>query len=251
MRPRKIRDAFAAGDDQLLTVPLDVTRPEQSQTAVGAALETFGRIDVLVNNAGYGQLGYFEEQAPATIEQQFATNVFGAMHVTRAILPVMRRQRSGRIFNISSVAGIRGHGWASIYCASKWALEGFTESLAQEVEPFGIRATIICPGYFRTDFLDDSSIHYGEREVADYAEESRQMRAFFGSRNHRQAGDPEKLGRIVVRLAGAEHPPLRFAAGTDATQMFEDKIACFREELEEWRELSVTTDFAPEPAVIS
>jgi len=214
------------------------------ESAVAAALDRFGRIDVLVNNAGYGHFGVFEESTPEEAERQFATNVFGLFDVTRAVLPAMRRQRAGHVINISSVAGIRGGPGGSLYCASKHAVEGFSESLAHEVAPFGIGITLVEPGFFRTDFLDSSSVRYGADAIADYAGQSATIRARYAERNHRQAGDPDKLAAVIVDLAGRDAPPFRFAAGTDAVAIVEAKIQRLQGDLDAWRALSITTDGA-------
>lgn len=232
------------GADQLLPLALDVADSAQVQAAVDAALAHFGRIDVLLNNAGYGQLGLFEEISAEATQLQFATNVFGVYNVTRAVLPAMRRQRSGRILNITSVGGIIGVAGGGIYCASKFAVEGFSEALAGEVEPFGIRVSIIGPGYFRTDFLDASSIRHGEHTIADYAETSQQLRTFFEGRNHQQAGDPVKLGQVLLQLAHHAAPPLRFSAGSDAVEIVRGKIARLAQETDAFEALSRSTDFA-------
>lgn len=234
----------AVSADQLLPLALDVADSTQVQAAVDAALAHFGRIDVLLNNAGYGQLGLFEEIGAEAAQLQFATNVFGLYNVTRAVLPAMRRERSGRILNITSIGGIIGVAGAGIYCASKFAVEGFSEALAAEVEPFGIRVSIVGPGYFRTDFLDASSIRYGEHAIADYAETSRQLRNFFEDRNHQQAGDPVKLAQVLVQLAHHAAPPLRFSAGSDAVEIVRGKIARLSRETDTFEALSRSTDFA-------
>lgn len=234
----------ATANDRLLALDLDVTDESRARVAVQAALERFGRIDVLVNNAGYGQLGLFEENSSQAAQQQYATNVFGLFHVTRAVLPAMRRQRAGHIFNLSSIAGVRGSLGASLYCSSKFAVEGFTESLAKEVAAFGIRATVIEPGYFRTDFMDASSVRIAKSSVADYAEQSAQLAANYAASNHTQAGDPRKLAEVIVQLAAHAQPPLRFAAGSDAVDIVRTKIDALRAELDLWQALSVTTDGA-------
>jgi NAD(P)-dependent dehydrogenase (short-subunit alcohol dehydrogenase family) len=238
----RLEAAFAPYGERVLAVALDVAEEAQAEAAVAAALDRFGRIDVLVNNAGYGQLGLFEENAAREIERQFATNVFGTFHVTRAVLPVMRRQRAGRVFNLSSMGGALGFMGASIYCATKFAVEGFSESLAAEVEPFGIHVTIVEPGFFRTDFLDGSSVRYGGRTIDDYREISTQARATYNGHNHRQAGDPVKLGTALVDLASAPQPPLRYAAGSDAVDAILGSLAERQGEIERWRALSVGTD---------
>ena len=244
-------ETFGPDSDSLLSVPLDVTRPDQVRAAVDAALARFGRIDVLVNNAGYGHLSMFEESSPEDVQTQFDTNVFGLMHVTRAVLPAMRARRSGRIFNIASVGGIVGGESGTLYCTSKFAVEGFTESLAAEVRRFGIHATVVEPGFFRTDFLDPTSVRHGSQPITDYAEASAALKAFYDGRSHNQAGDPAKLGQALVALAATPTPPVRWAAGTDAIGMVQGKIDSLQAELDAWRDLSASTDgdfaFAPEP----
>ncbi|WP_332639065.1 oxidoreductase [Brevundimonas sp.] len=242
---------FGADTDSLLSVALDVTRPDAVRAAVDAALARFGRIDVLVNNAGYGHLSVFEEATAADVQAQFDTNVFGLMHVTRAVLPAMRARRSGRIFNISSVGGVVGGESGTLYCTSKFAVEGFSESLAAEVRRFGVHVTVVEPGFFRTDFLDSTSVRHGSHPVADYAEVTAALKTFYDGRNQNQAGDPAKLARALVTLAETPEPPVRWAAGSDAVAMVSGKLAGMQAELDAWRDLSVSTDgdfaFAPEP----
>lgn len=228
--------------DRLISLALDVTNLGQAEDTVAAAVARFGGIDVLVNNAGYGHLGIFEETTPQDAHAQFATNVFGAFNVTRAVLPVMRQARRGHIFNISSIAGIRGSLGGSLYCASKHALEGFSEAIAKEVESFGIFVTIIEPGFFRTEFLSADSARFAEHPVADYAEASAQLRSFYKQRNGQQAGDPVKLAALFVKLADEAKPPLRFAAGSDAVEIAQTKITALQTELDRWKSLSASTD---------
>ncbi len=241
----RLERLFESYGDRVLPLVLDVTEEEQSASAVEAALRRFGRIDVAVNNAGYGQLGPFEENDVGDVERQFATNVFGVFHVCRAVLPVMRRQRAGHIFNLSSIAGVVGMGGAALYCSAKFAVEGFSESLAQEVAQFGIRVTIVEPGSFRTDFLDASSASMGSKGLEDYLEFSRKIKTSSEANNHKQAGDPASLGLMLVQLAGAEKPPLRYLAGSDAVQVVEGKIAAMSKEIEQWRGQSGLTDALP------
>ncbi|WP_316149615.1 oxidoreductase [Cupriavidus sp. BIC8F] len=238
----KVAEAFAPYGERVLALALDVSSAPQALDAVAQAVAHFGRIDVLVNNAGYGQLGMFEQNTPQDITGQFDTNVHGTFHVTRAVLPVMRRQRSGRILNLSSIGGMIGFEGASVYCAAKFAVEGFSESLALEVARFGIHVTIVEPGFFRTDFLDGSSVRYGALEIDDYAQASASMRGGYDNYSHQQPGDPVKLGRALVQLAGAPKPPLRYAAGSDAQQYLNGKLDTVRAELAEWRVLSLSTD---------
>jgi NAD(P)-dependent dehydrogenase (short-subunit alcohol dehydrogenase family) len=202
----------------------------------------FGTIDVLVNNAGYGHLGLFEETTVQDAQGQFGTNLFGVFSVTRAALPVMRAARKGRIFNVSSLAGMRGVAFGSLYCASKFALEGFSESLAQEIAPFGIRVTIVEPGPFRTEFLSAESIRYGASAVADYDHQRPALRASFEQRNGQQPGDPVKLAEAIVHLASEPEPPMRFVAGSIAFDSIGAKLAGMQSELARWRTLSVGTD---------
>lgn len=239
---RAVLEALGPDSASLLAVRLDVRSPEEAITAVNIGVSRFGGIDVLVNNAGYGQLGFFEENTLEAAKAQIDTNLFGTLNVTWAALPVMRTAKKGRIFNISSLAGIRGSSTGSIYCASKFAVEGFSEALAQEVLPFGLSVTIIEPGLFRTSFLDEMSIRFGERNVADYAEQSTQIRERYRSISGQQPGDPRKLAQAVVRLANEKEPPLRFAAGFDAVTAIEAKIDMLRDDLARWRELSISTD---------
>jgi NAD(P)-dependent dehydrogenase (short-subunit alcohol dehydrogenase family) len=237
-----VSDRLGPDGERLLSVELDVNNEAQAQTAVDAAVARFGTIDVLVNNAGYGQLGLFEETTVLDAQAQFGTNLFGVFSVTRAVLPVMRAARQGRIFNVSSLAGMRGAAFGSLYCASKFALEGFSESLAQEIAPFGIRVTIVEPGPFRTDFLSAESVRFGAHAVTDYDERRAALRASFEQRNGKQPGDPVKLAEAVVQLAGEPEPPLRFVAGSIAFDAISAKLGEMRTELEQWRPLSVGTD---------
>jgi NAD(P)-dependent dehydrogenase (short-subunit alcohol dehydrogenase family) len=237
-----VSEALGASED-LLTLRLDVTREDEAHAAVRAALEWFGRIDVLVNNAGYGQLGFFEELAPGQIERQFATNVHGAMTVTRAVLPHMRVQRSGHVITISSIAGLIGAAGGSAYHASKFAVEGWMECLHKELAPLGIVATVVEPGFFRTDFLDSSSVAWGEILVDDYAERSAEFRLWHDAKNQAQEGDPVKLARALLTLVEAETPPRRFVAGADAIRLADEELRKRLWELDAWRELSVSLSY--------
>lgn len=228
--------------DKALALALDVTDITQALDAVEATIKHFGRIDVLVNNAGYGQLGVFEEIPQSDVERQFATNVFGLMNVTRAVLPLMRAQRSGRIFNLSSIGGALGFDAASVYCATKFAVEGFTESLALEVKGFGIEVNIVEPGFFRTDFLDSSSVQYGTEKVADYQDYSTALEQAYSKVSHQQAGDPTKLGQVLVQLAKADVLPLRYAAGSDAIDYLTTAYQRRLQELNDYKALSMSTD---------
>lgn len=238
-----VRASLGADSAQLLTLEQDVTNAQQAQSAAGAAVARFGSIDVLINNAGYGHLGFFEEASAEDIEAQYATNVFGLFHVTRAVLPFMRAARSGRIFNLSSLAGVRGSEFASLYCSSKFAVEGFSESLAREVAPFGIFVTIVEPGPFRTDFLSRQSLRFGGTRIDDYDARRDQVRAAFEDRNGKQAGDPVKLAEALVRLANESAPPLRFIGGSFAFDTANAKVAQMKADFETWKELSLSLDY--------
>ena len=238
-----VSDRLGPDSDRLIALDLDVSDADQARAAVAAAIERFGAIDVLVNNAGYGHLGYFEETTAADIEAQYATNVFGLFNVTRAVLPAMRAARKGHVFNLSSVAGYRGIETGALYCSSKFAVEGFSESLAAELAPFGIHVTIVEPGPFRTDFLTPESMKFVATEVADYAERRDTMRASFEQRNGKQQGDPVLLAEALVTLANAAQPPLRFTAGAMAVNGLDAKLAAMKAELDRWRDLGLATDF--------
>jgi NAD(P)-dependent dehydrogenase (short-subunit alcohol dehydrogenase family) len=225
---------------KLLVTALDVTDPHSAEDAAAAAVERFGRIDVLVNNAGSFLAGFFEEVTTEQVRAQMETNLFGPMTVTRAVLPVMRRQRSGLVISISSGAGVVGGSSGSAYAASKFALEGWMEALTGEVEPFGIRTMIVEPGFFRTELLAPESTAFGELSIDDYDEARAQSNAFWVSMNGRQAGDPAKLGRALVELVDSAEPPLRWAAGEDVAQAVENKARLLLAQVDAHRELSIS-----------
>jgi NAD(P)-dependent dehydrogenase (short-subunit alcohol dehydrogenase family) len=239
----QLSDTYTRYEDRVITQGLDIRDAEQAGDVVRATVARFGRIDVLVNNAGYGQFGPFEQVEPEAIERQFATNVFGTMNVTREVLPVLRRQRSGHIINMSSNGGFRGVKGGSMYSATKFAIEGFSESLAEEVADFGIRVTIVEPGAFRTGFLNPGAIRYGTHVIDDYQDYWASALAVFEQRAGTQIGDPSRLGEAVVTLANSEKPPLRFVAGPDAVAIVEGKLMSVSAELHEWRELAMSTSF--------
>ena len=224
--------------DDLLVVKLDVTNPADAEAAVAATVKRFGRIDVLVNNAGNFYAGFFEEIGPEDFRAQVETNFFGPVNVTRAILPVMRRQRSGLIVTVSSTAGISGQEFVSAYAASKFAVEGWMESLTPEVAPFGIRTMLVEPGFFRTDLLTDESTKYPEPSIDDYAEKTKQTVIAWKGMNGLQGGDPAKLAKVLIQLASQDEPPLRWAAGADAVGTFEKKAEDLISQSHAYRELS-------------
>src|SRR5258706_13976905 len=207
----KVTGAVGASEN-LLVVKLDVTNPSDAESAVKAAVDRFGRIDVLVNNAGNFYAGFFEEIAPEDFRAQIETNLFGPVNVTRAVLPVMRRQRSGLIVTISSTGGISGQEFVSAYSASKFGVEGWIESLTPEVAPFGIRTMLVEPGFFRTELLTEESTNYPEPSIDDYAERTKQTVTAWKGMNGKQGGDPAKLAKALVQLASQNEPPLRWVA---------------------------------------
>ena len=223
---------------------LDVTSHASADAAVQAAVDWFGRIDVLVNNAASFFAGYFVELTPVQIDQQLATSLIGPMNVTRAILPVMRKQRSGHIISISSSAGLAaGFEFVSAYAASKFGLEGWMESLQAEVAPFGITTTIVNPGFFRTELLTEQSTSYAEPSIADYDERRGPLVEYWKAQNGQQSGDPAKLARALITIASEKTPPRRFIAGADAIATAEQKIADLRAQIEAHRELSTSLAF--------
>jgi NAD(P)-dependent dehydrogenase (short-subunit alcohol dehydrogenase family) len=234
----------AVGDaDNLLVVKLDITDPQDAETAVKAALDRFGRIDVLVNNAGNFYAGFFEEISPEDFRAQVETNLFGPVNVTRAMLPIMRAQRSGLVVTISSTAGISGQEFVSAYAASKFGVEGWIESLAPEVAPFGIRTMLVEPGFFRTELLTEESTNYPEPSIDDYAEKTKQTVTAWKGMNGLQGGDPAKLAKALIQLASQEEPPLRWAAGADAIGTFEKKAQNLLAQADAYRELSSSLAF--------
>jgi NAD(P)-dependent dehydrogenase (short-subunit alcohol dehydrogenase family) len=239
--PEKGSGAVGAHDD-LLAVMLDVTDPADAETAVAAAVDRFGRIDVLVNNAGNFNAGFFEELSPEEFRAQIETTFFGPVNVTRAALPVMRAQRSGLVVTISSTAGLEGGEFTSAYAASKFGVEGWMESLAPEVAPFGIRTMLVEPGFFRTELLTPESTKYAESSIADYAERTEQTVTAWKSMNGQQGGDPAKLADALVQLAAQDQPPLRFPAGADAVTTFENRARLLLEQADAHRELSSHLD---------
>jgi len=229
--------AIGAHDD-LLVAQLDVTDPASAQAAVDAAVARFGRIDVLVNNAGNFIAGTFEEIPDADFRAQLETNFFGPLNVTRAVLPVMRAQRSGHVVSISSLAGLIGQYFCSAYAASKFALEGWMESLAPEIEPFGISTTVVEPGFFRTELLSKDSTRYAEPSIEDYRDTTTATIEAWSGMSGQQGGDPAKLARALVTLTDLEHPPARWVAGSDAIEAVEGKARQLLAQVDAHRTLS-------------
>jgi NAD(P)-dependent dehydrogenase (short-subunit alcohol dehydrogenase family) len=235
--PDAVAKAVGEADD-LLVVKLDVTSTQDAEAAVKAAVDRFGGIDVLVNNAASFYAGFFEELTPEQIERQLAVSLIGPMNVTRAVLPGMRKRRSGHIVTISSLAGLAGSEYGSAYAASKFAVDGWMESLAPEVEPFGIHTTVVNPGFFRTELLTKESTNYAPASIEDYAERNAAQREFWESMNGKQGGDPAKLAQALLTIADQEQPPFRFVAGADAIAQAEEKLAERQQQIDAYRDLS-------------
>jgi NAD(P)-dependent dehydrogenase (short-subunit alcohol dehydrogenase family) len=233
----KVLAAIGEHED-LLAIKLDVTRPDDAQDAVEAAIGKFGRIDVLVNNAGNFYAGFFEELSPEQVRSQIETLLFGPMNVARAALPAMRKQRSGLLLTISSTAGIAGGMFCTAYAAAKFGLEGWIESLTPEIEPFGIRTMLVEPGFFRTELLTADSTTFAPPSIDDYAQRTRETVTAWSGMCGKQGGDPAKLADAIVQLAGLDEPPVRFAAGSDAVQTFEAKANALLAQADAYRKLS-------------
>ncbi len=239
----RVSNALGQSND-LLPVKLDVTSRVDAEAAARAAVDRFGRIDVLVNNAASFYAGFFEELTPEQFDRQFAASLIGPMNVTRAVLPVMRKQRSGHIISISSSAGLAaGYDFVTAYAASKFGLEGWMESLQAEVAPFGINTTIVNPGFFRTELLTEQSTNYAAPSISDYNERRGPLVEYWKAQNGRQSGDPAKLARALITIASQEPPPRRFIAGADAIATAEQKIAELKAQIEAHRGLSTSLAF--------
>ncbi len=237
--PAKVA-AAVGGHDRLLVIKLDVTRPKDAQAVAEAAVAKFGRIDVLVNNAGNFFAGFFEELSPDQVRNQIETLLFGPMNVTRAVLPVMRKQRSGLLLTISSTAGITGQMFCTAYAAAKFGIEGWMESLMPEISPFGIRTMLVEPGFFRTELLTNDSTTYAKPSIGDYAEKTKEIVAAWKSMDGKQGGDPAKLADTLVKLVALKEPPTRFAAGADAVRTLEAKGKTLLAQAQAHRELSTS-----------
>src|SRR5881296_889554 len=241
--PESVSKALGASDE-LLAAKLDVTSRADADAAVHAAVDRFGRVDVLVNNAASFYAGYFEELTPEQFDRQLAASLIGPMNVTRAVLPMMRKQRSGHIISISSSAGLAtGYDFVTAYAASKFGLEGWMESLHAEVAPFGINTTIVNPGFFRTELLTEKSANYAEPSIEDYDERRAKQLEFWKVQNGKQSGDPAKLARALITIASQESPPRRFVAGADAIATAEQKIADLKAQIDANRNLSTNLSF--------
>ena len=233
---------IAADNKNLHVLTLDVANEAATKTAAEAAIEKFGKIDVLVNNAGFGLLSAIEEGTDMEIRKMYDTNVFGLLHVTRAILPYMRARKSGHVINISSVGGLASApGWG-LYASTKFALEGITEAMADELKALGIFATVVEPGYFRTNFLDGSSLTRAGNIIDDYAGTVGQMREFATQVSYKQPGDPVKLAAAIIKLAASENPPVHLPLGRDTLAAYRAKTAAMENDIASWETVVVNTD---------
>ncbi|UUZ64786.1 SDR family oxidoreductase [Polaromonas sp. P1-6] len=240
---QKLRNALRdVASENLELLQLDVSDEAQATTVVDQAMKRFGRLDVVLNNAGYSLLGNFEELGTQDFERQFATNFWGVMHVMRAVLPVMRKQRSGHIINMSSVAGVVGLKHCSAYGASKFAVEGLSLAVAEEVEKFGIKVTTVEPGFFRTDLLDAANVKWSSKRIDDYAATEVGVQEMWSPYDGQQPGDPEKLGQVLVKLAGMETPPRLFVAGGDAIEVIAPAVEARLKAVHAFEELSKSTN---------
>jgi NAD(P)-dependent dehydrogenase (short-subunit alcohol dehydrogenase family) len=238
----KVRGAYRdVAPENIAFIQLDVADEARAKAAVDEAVKQFGRIDVVVNNAGYSLLGNFEEMTTAEIQRQFAANFYGVMYVMRAVLPAMRKQRSGHIINISSVAGVVGLKHCAAYGATKFAVEGLSLSVAAEVEQFGIKITVVAPGFFRTDLLDARNVRWPSNVIEDYAAEGN-IQETWSAYHGKQQGDPAKLGEVLVKIAGMEKPPKQFLAGSDALTVVVPALEARLQEMRAYEDLSKLTD---------
>lgn len=251
-KPEKLSELVNQYPETAKAIRVDVTETQEVRDAVNSALDTFGRIDVLINNAGYGSLGAIEEVRDEAIRYQFETNVFGALNVTRAVLPHLRQQRSGHILNLSSVAGMVAFGGTGIYSGTKFALEGLSEALAKETAPLGIKVTIVEPGAFRTDFNGRTerkrgrrqpSLALPEQEIDDYASTSGEFLNWARDVDGKQPGNPDKTAEAMIQAIESDNPPLRLALGEDSVNAISDKIESVKADLNTWKQVSLSTGF--------
>jgi NAD(P)-dependent dehydrogenase (short-subunit alcohol dehydrogenase family) len=241
-KPETLNELAANHPANMQVLALDVTKPAQIDAAVKDALARFEHVDVLVNNAGYGVTGGFEEVSESEYMPMFETNVFGAIRMTKALLPQFRARRSGNIVNLSSIGGLVGLAGWSMYNASKFAVEGMSEALALELEPLGVHVTIVEPGPFRTDFLGRSGVEAKE-QIADYAQTAGKTREYFNTQAGKQAGDPQRAVEAIVKAVSAEKPPRHLLLGKLALNRFRQKIAEIEKEMAEWEKTSLGADF--------
>jgi NAD(P)-dependent dehydrogenase (short-subunit alcohol dehydrogenase family) len=243
--------AVGGQSDNFLPLEMDLINEESVSESIRKTLASFGKINVVVNNAGYGQIGTLEELSDEEARQNFDVNVFGFLNVIRHVMPHLRAKQSGHVFNISSIGGYSGFfaGWG-IYCATKFAIAGFTESLAAEAKPFGVTATVVYPGYFRTDFLSKDSVGLPKNPIAEYEEARKTEDLHQNEIDGNQMGDPEKAAAVLVKIASEANPPLHLFLGSDAYNLANAKISAVQEDLKSWKELATSTDFEVQSASV-
>ncbi len=240
----ELQKVISAENSDFLPLEVDLVNENSVSEAISKTVEKFGKLDVIVNNAGYGQLGTLEELTDKESRQNFDTNVFGSLNVIRKSMPYLRAQKSGLVINIASIGGLTGDfpGWG-IYCATKFAVVGFTEGLAAEAKEFGVNATVVYPGYFRTEFLTGGSLRTPENEIDAYTMTRQIQKAHEQDINGNQPGDPEKAAVALVELAAMENPPVHLVLGSDAFQMASNKLSTLQNEISDFKTLSISTDY--------
>lgn len=238
-----LKQEISEMSQHFLPLEADLTNNASVKEAVEKSIAYFGRLDVIVNNAGYAQIGTLEELTDEETRENFDVNVFGSLHVIRNVMPSLRNQKSGHIFNISSVGGILGNfaGWG-IYCATKFAVAGFTEALAEEVKEFGIKATVVYPGYFRTDFLTKGSAKIPQNAISDYSSARESQDQHLNSINGNQANDPEKAAEVLIAISLEENPPVHLLLGNDAYAILKNKISIITHDVESWKQYTLSTE---------
>jgi NAD(P)-dependent dehydrogenase (short-subunit alcohol dehydrogenase family) len=241
-KPEQIADLGHHYSDRCLVIPLDVTDTAQVDSAVEQTIARFGRVDVVVNNAGYGVAGAIEEVSEAEFRPMFETNVFGLLRVTRAFLPHLRRQHSGHILNLSSIGGVVASAGLGYYNATKFAVEGLSEALAAELAPLGVHVTIIEPGPFRTDFLGRSGV-VAKNHIGDYDSTAGNMRKYFPENDGRQKGDPLRAVQAMIQVVNSPNPPLRLLLGASALPRLRAKLSNWEKEIAAWEQVTAGADF--------
>ena len=240
--PEQIKDLIEQYSDIAKAVTLDITKADEISSAIDTALATFGRIDVLVNNAGFGTLGAVEEIEDEQVRKQFEVNCFGTLSLTKALLPHFRQRKSGHILNVSSVGGFTAFPGTGIYCATKFAIEGYSEALAKEIAPLGIKLTLVEPGAFRTEFAGDS-LATPENQIDDYESTAHKFVKMQEQSSGEQPGDPDKAAQAMIKVVESDNPPMRLVLGEDALEATRKKIESFQKELDEWEKVTLSTSF--------
>ena len=240
--PEEIKDLVKQYPDTVKAVTLDITQAEEISSAIDTALATFGQVDVLVNNAGFGTLGAVEEIESEQVRKQFEVNCFGTLNLTKALLPHFRQRKSGHILNVSSVGGFTAFPGTGIYCSTKFAIEGYSEALAKEIAPLGIKLTLVEPGAFRTEFAGDS-LATPDKQIDDYDETAHKFVKMQEEMSGEQPGDPDKAAQAMIKVVESDNPPMRLVLGEDALKATRKKIESFQKELDQWEDVTLSTSF--------